>query len=100
MMDQKNKTENSVLLRHSRDSHGGEEQAVEAKVRKGFRRDATLRQITKALDIKHERTTININKKVITTFFTLLIFHSPLGSHYLFLYIIHTLNEKKLVFKI
>ena len=59
MMDQKNKTENSVLWRHSRDNHGGEEQAVEAKVRKGFRGDATLRQITEALDIKHEMPTIN-----------------------------------------
>ena len=54
MIVQKNKTENSVLWRHSRDSHGGEEWAVEAKVRKGFREDATLRQITEALDIKHE----------------------------------------------
>ena len=62
-MDQKNKTENSVLWRHSRDSHGGEEQAVEAKVRKRFRGDATLRQITEALDIKHEMPTINQKEK-------------------------------------
>ena len=62
-MDQKNKTENSVLWRHSRDSQGGEGQAVEANVRKGFRGDATLRQITEALDIKHEMPTINQNEE-------------------------------------
>ena len=60
MMDQTNKTDNSVLWRHSRDRHGGEEHAVKAMVRKRFRGDATLRQIiTEALDIKHEVPTIN-----------------------------------------
>ena len=55
-MYQKNKTDNSVLWRHSRDSHVGEELAVEAK---GYMGDATLRQITEALDIKHEMPTLN-----------------------------------------
>ena len=36
-----------------RDSHGGEEQAVEAEVRMGLRGDATLREIIEALDIKY-----------------------------------------------
>ena len=53
MMNQKNKTENSVFWRH------GREHEVETKVRKGFRGDATLIQITKALDINHEMPTIN-----------------------------------------
>ena len=53
---------NSVLWRHSRDSHGGEEQAVEANVRKGFRGDATLRQIITE-EIIHEMSVINLSLK-------------------------------------
>ena len=59
MMDMRNKTENSVIWRHNQENHRGEEQMIEAKVRKGFRGDATLRQITEALDIKYETPEIN-----------------------------------------
>ena len=48
------KAENSVLMRHCREEHGGEEQTFEIKVRKAFRGDATLRQITESLNIRQE----------------------------------------------
>ena len=53
------KTESSVLWRHCRERHGGEEQTFESKVRKGFRGDATLRQITESLDIRYDMPTMN-----------------------------------------
>ena len=59
MKDMRNKTENSVIWRHKQENHRGGKQMIEAKVRKGFRGDATLRQITEALDIKYETPEIN-----------------------------------------
>ena len=59
MTDMRNRTENSVIWRHNQENHSGDEQMMEAKVRKGFRGDATLRQITEALDIKYETPEIN-----------------------------------------
>ena len=53
------KAENSVLMRHCREEHGGEEQTFEIKVRKAFRGDATLRQITESLNIRQEAPRMN-----------------------------------------
>ena len=53
------RTENSVLWRHCREEHGGEEQTFEVKVRKAFRGDATLRQIAESLDIRQEAPRMN-----------------------------------------
>ena len=53
------RTENSVLWRHCREEHGGEEQTFEVKMRKAFRGDTTLRQTVESLDIRQEAPRMN-----------------------------------------
>ena len=55
----KKKKESSVLWRHCREKHDGEKQEFAYKVRQVFGRDATLRQLTEAIDIKREDNLIN-----------------------------------------
>ena len=58
--DLRKKSEKSVLYRHYRDKHHGEEQPTyEMRIRKVFGEDATMRQITEAITIKNENPQIN-----------------------------------------
>ena len=59
MRDYRLKRENSVLWRHCREEHESEKQEFKCNVREIFGSDATLRQITEAVDIKRERARIN-----------------------------------------
>ena len=57
--DLKKKKESSVLWRHCKEKHGGEKQEFVYKVKQIFGNDATLRQVTEAIDIKREENAIN-----------------------------------------
>ena len=59
MRDYRLKRENSVLWRHCKERHDSEMQGFKCNVREIFGRDATLRQITEAVDIKRERAQMN-----------------------------------------
>ena len=59
MADYEAKRESSVLWRHCRERHGGQEQTFQISVRKVFHRDPTLRQITESLDIRWEAPIMN-----------------------------------------
>ena len=59
MRDYRLKRENSVLWRHCREEHESEKQEFKCNVREIFGSDATLRQITEAVDIKRERARMN-----------------------------------------
>ena len=57
--DLKLKRESSVLWRHCREKHDGEIETFKCSVRDVFGQDATLRQITEAVDIRRESASIN-----------------------------------------
>ena len=57
--DLKLKRESSVLWRHCREKHDGELETFKCSVRDVFGQDATLRQITEAVDIRRESASIN-----------------------------------------
>ena len=60
--DLEKKREISVLWRHCKEKHQSQTQSFKVKVRQVFGGDATLRQITEAVDIRRENSQIN-NKK-------------------------------------
>ena len=57
--DLKMKRESSVLWRHCREKHDGDIQTFEYSVRDVYGQDATLRQVTEAVDIRREKPAIN-----------------------------------------
>ena len=59
MRDYRMMKESSVLYRHCREKHEGKRQKFKCDVRDIFGSDATLRQITEAVDIKRERARMN-----------------------------------------
>jgi len=59
MNDFKRKKECSVLLRHCKERPDSKEQEFLYQVRDIFGEDATLRQVSEAVDIKRERAEIN-----------------------------------------
>jgi len=57
--DLKKKKESPVLWRHCKEKHDGERQEFVYKVKQMFGNDATLRQVTEAIDIKRDENAIN-----------------------------------------
>ena len=57
--DYKRKKEHSVLWRHCKEKHESKEQEFMYQVRDMFGEDATLRQVSEAVDIKREKAEIN-----------------------------------------
>ena len=59
MNDYKLKKEASVLWRHCKEKHEGKKQKFKCNVREVFGKDATLRQISEAVDIRREKAGMN-----------------------------------------